>query len=246
MAHSSGLPCHVTATDLHRPKGATTVNRNANLLATVASGNVQTLRIADPDGEPCCILTALGSHVMNPGGHLLLQFDFPSSWVPCHQVSACLQGEEIALYEDGSTNKTKTLLLDTAYEMVEPGYTERVSLSLFLPLDCPCTVLTDLVKMSVQCRIDLACEKSDGGYTNLLFRLPVKVAHSPTADEANGNDFNDEDVNATPLDEIVLGAEALSFIEKNSRKPGSFVTRDIRKDLVVLSLQMVEACGLET
>jgi hypothetical protein len=184
---------------------------------------------------------------MNPGGHLLLQFDFPSSWVPCHQVSACLQGEEIALYEDGSTNKTKTLLLDTAYEMVEPGYTERVSLSLFLPLDCPCTVLTDLVKMSVQCRIDLACEKSDGGYTNLQFRLPVKVAHSPTADEANnGNDYNDEDANTTPLDEIVLGAEALSLIEKDSRKPGSFVTRDIRKDLVVLSLQMVEACGLET
>lgn len=246
MAHSSGLPCHVTATDLHQPKGATTVNRNANLLATVASGNVQTLRIADPDGEPCCILTALGSQVMNPGGHLLLQFDFPSSWVPCHQVSACLQGEEIALYEDGSTNKTKTFLFDTAYEVVESAYTERASLSLYLPLDCPCTVLTDLLKVSVQCRIDLACEKSDGGYSNLQFHLPIKVAHSPMADEANGNEFDDEDVNETPLDEIVFGAEALSLVEKDHTKPTSFKTRDIRKDLKVLSLQMVEVCGLQT
>ena len=245
MAHSSGMPCHVTATDLHRPKGTTTVNRNANLLATVASGNVQTLRIADPDGEPCCILTALGSQVMNPGGHLLLQFDFPSSWVPCHQVSACLQGEEIALYEDGSTNKTKTFLFDMAYEVVESGCTERVSLSLHLPLDCPCTVFTDLVKVTVQCRIDIAVEKSDGGYSNLQFHLPCRVAHSPTADETNEEDF-DEDVSATPLDEIVFGAEALSLIEKDSTKAGSFVTRDIRKDLKVLSLQMVKACGMET
>ena len=183
---------------------------------------------------------------MNPGGHLLLQFDFPSSWVPCHQVSACLQGEEIALYEDGSTNKTRTLLLDTAYEMVETGYTERASLSLYLPLDCPCTVLTDLVKMAVQCRIDLACEKVDGGYSNLQFHLPLKVAHSPTADEVNGTDFGDEDVNSAPLDEIVFGAEALSLIEKDTTKPSSFVTKDIRKDLKILSLRMVESCGLET
>jgi hypothetical protein len=161
-------------------------------------------------------------------------------------VSACLQGEEIALYEDGSTNKTRTLLLDTAYEMVESGYTERVSLSLYLPLDCPCTILTDLVKMSVQCRIDLACEKAEGGYSNLQFHLPIKVAHSPTADEANGNDFDDEDVTGTPLDEMVFGTEALSLIEKDPLKPSSFVTRDIRKDLKVLSLYMVEVCELET
>jgi hypothetical protein len=247
MAHSSGLPCHVTASELHRPKGQTTVNRNANLLAMVASGNVQTLRIADPDGEPCCILTALGSQVMNPGGHLLLQFDFPSTWVPCHQVSACLQGEEIALYEDGSTNKTRTLLMDTAYEMVESGYTERVSLSLYLPLDCPCTVLTDLVKMTVQCRIDLACEKAEGGYSNLQFHLPIKVAHSPAADEGKGgSDFDDDDVTGTPLDELVFGTEALSHIDRDPLKASSFVTRDIRKDLKVLSLHMVEACELET
>lgn len=247
MAHSSGLPCHVTGTDLNRPKGATTVNRNANLLATVSSGNVQTLRIADPDGDPCCIMTALGAQVLNPGGHLLLQFDFNSAWLPCYQVSACLQGEEIALYEDGSTNKTKTLLLDTAYEMVETGYTERVSLSLHLPLDCPCTLLTDIVQMTVQCRIDIAVEKSGGGYSNLQFRLPCKVAHSPTADEAaHQREFDDEDVHGMPLDEVVFGAEALSMIEKDSTKPSSFVTRDIRKDLKVLSLQMVEACGLET
>lgn len=244
MAHSAGLPCHVSATDIYRPKGATTVNRNVSLLSTIAKGNVQTLRIADPTGQPCCILTALGSQVMNPGGHLLLQFDFPSSWVPCHQVSVCLQGEEVALYEDGSTNRTRAFLLDTAHELVESGYTERVSLNLYVPLDCPCTIRTDLVKITVQCRIDISV--GNGSYTNLQFHLPCTVAHSPTDDETTTENEFDDDVAETPLDELVLGANALSVVEKDSRKPASFQTKDIRRDLKVLSLQMVDACGLVT
>jgi hypothetical protein len=238
MAHSAGLPCHVSATDLYRPKGATTVNRNVNLLSTIAKGNVQTLRIADPSGEPCCILTALGCQVVNPGGHLLLQFDFPPAWVPCHQVSVCLQGEEVALYEDGSTNRTRAFLLDTAHEMVESGHTERISLNLHVPLDCPCTIRTDLVKITAQCRIDISV--GNGAYTNLQFHLPCTVAHAPMADETNENQF-DDDVAETPLDELVYGADALCVVEKDSSKPASFQTKDIRRDLKVLSLQMVDA-----
>lgn len=235
MAHSAGLPCHVNATDIYRPKGATTVNRNVNLLSTIAKGNVQTLRIADPSGQPCCILTVLGSQVMNPGGHLLLQFDFPPSWVPCHQVSVCLRGEEVALYEDGSTKRTRAFLLDTANELVESGYTERVSLNLHVPLDCPCTFRTDLVKITVQCRIDISVGK--GGTTNLQFHLPCTVAHSPADDEPTENEC-DDDVAETPLEELML--------EEDSRTLPIFQTKDIRRDLKVLSLQMVDACGLVT
>lgn len=269
MAHSAGLPCHVSATDIYRPRGATTVNRNVNLLSTIQKGNVQTLRIADPHGMPCCILTALGSQVMNPGGHLLLQFDFPStttsSWVhhiPCHYVSVCLQGEEVALYEDGSTNRTRAFMLDTAYQVVESGYTERVSLNVHVPLDCPCTIRTDLVKITVQCRIDISVG-TNGNYTNLQFHLPCTVAHSPTEDEMSmENEFGDnDDVADTPLEELILGTTAtttatpdddallLSVVEKDSWKQpttSSFQTRDIRRDLKVLSLQMVDACGLVT
>jgi hypothetical protein len=249
MAHSAGLPCHVSATDIYRPKGATTVNRNANLLSTIAKGNVQTLRIADPSGHPCCILTALGCQVVNPGGHVLLQFDFPSSsssssWIACHQVSVCLQGEEVALYEDGSTNRTRAFLLDTAHELVESGYTERVSLNLHVPLDCPCTVRTDLVKITCTCRIDMSVGDNSGGYTNLQFHLPCTVAHSPTEnDEHEFDDDDNDDAETTPLDEFILDAP-LSVVETDSRKPASFQTNDIQRDLKVLSLQMVETCGL--
>jgi hypothetical protein len=101
--------------------------------------------------------------------------------------------------------------------------------------------------MTVQCRIDLACEKAEGGYSNLQFHLPIKVAHSPAADEGKGgSDFDDDDVTGTPLDELVFGTEALSHIDRDPLKASSFVTRDIRKDLKVLSLHMVEACELET
>jgi hypothetical protein len=82
----------------------------------------------------------------------------------------------------------------------------------------------------------------NGSYTNLQFHLPCTVAHSPTDDETTENDF-DDDVAETPLDELILGA-ADAVDENDSRKSAGFPTNDIRRDLKVLSLQMVDACGL--
>ena len=134
-------------------------------------------------GQKCCNLTIVGGRVMHPGDKVLLHFDFlvileeevplpngddivgdskvdqHSSPLRCYGESACLFGEERAIGIDGVTKRrTRYNVFDTASAEVEHGYTDEVSLSLKLPSsfdNCPVTLTTDLVEVTVTCRIDV-------------------------------------------------------------------------------------------
>lgn len=241
MAHSTGLPTYLSATELHRPRGQMTVNRHVGLGSVAGRGDIKSLRVSNPKGEPCVLLTIMGSSLLNPGSRMLLQFDFPKGWVPCCQVSACLEGEEMAIYEDGSLHRTRSYQFDTAHELIQADCTDRVSLTLLLPLDCPCTLHTDLVKISVECRIDITVEQPDGNYMNLRLNLPCFVAHGATAEV---DDEVDTLASLAPLDELIFGDEASTLVDDDYRSPSSFRTKDIQKELSALSLRMAEKFNL--
>mmetsp|Transcript_12062 Transcript_12062/g.18658 ORF Transcript_12062/g.18658 Transcript_12062/m.18658 type:complete len:553 (+) Transcript_12062:16-1674(+) len=255
VAHSVGLPCHISATELDRPEGQITVNRNVGLCSTISRGNVQTLRVADQFGTPCCMLTAIGASITSPGGRIVLHFDFPginvendgsntNTWLRCQQVSCCLEGEEVATREDGSRKKSRSFLFDTAHEVVEIGFTERISLDLALPLDCPCTVKTDLLDISLRCTVDLTVEQSDGGggYSNLRLELPCKIVHSAYADELENETDDDLNKNAS-LEKLMLGSTNES-LDTERQQLNQLRTNDILDDLKILSIRMIDNCGL--
>jgi len=219
LAHSNGLPCHLSATEIHRPKGQLVVQQSYNHNHNNHNNNnnnyydVQTLRVSNTRGRPVCILTIVGSQTLSPGSRVHLQWDFPKQfrqpqkqqpynhrdnnnnnndnngdrddvrWIPCYQVCACLQGEEYAIYEDGSKKRTQSFLFDTCHEWVEPGVTDRVSKTLWLSSSSggggsdgaegsvashfeggapPCDLKTDVMEVSTWCRIDIAvCEQEE-------------------------------------------------------------------------------------
>lgn len=239
MAHSTGLPFHITVDEMYEARGQVTVNRHTSFKAK--SKDIQTLRVADPHGRPCCILTVIGSVCMYPGGRLLFQMDFPISgdtWLPCYQVSASLQGEELAVYEDKTQRRARSYVFDTHHEVVEFGCTERLTFSLLLPLDCPYSLQSDMVKVGIICALDLTVGNFNGGYTNLRLELPIKVIHAPTADEM------DRDEQELPsLQELLYGSDVP--IETDPRNSCTFPTRDIQKDMKILSYLLVDSCGLK-
>jgi len=241
MAHSSGLPCHVSTDEIYAPQGRVSINRHASLSSRLHGGswnNNKTLRVADPRGRLCCVLTAMGvSPCLYPGSNILLQLDFPTQGfeVACHQVSACLEGQEMAFGGGAPPRRTRSYLFDTAHERVEMGTTERVSLHLSLPLDGPCTLETDLVKVTTTCRIDLTVEDAttsanNNKYSNLRLDLPIQVLHGPTAEEM------EEEEEGT--------LERQGFLTPSQESSNDFVTTDILKELKILSLLWVEQWGL--
>ena len=145
-------------------------------------------------GQKCCNLTIVGGRVMHPGDKVLLHFDFldrqeeevpspngdnaggdskvdqPPPPLRCYGVSACLYGEERAIGIDGVTKRrTRYNVFDTSNAEVEHGYTDAVSLSLKLPSsfdNCPVTLTTDLVEVTVTCRIDVTVG-NDGGRSSV-------------------------------------------------------------------------------
>jgi len=115
---------------------------------------------------------------------------------------------------------------------------------LALPLDCPCTIKTDLLDISLRCTIDLTVEKSDGGdgYSNLRLELPCKIVHSAFADELENE--TDDDLNQTAsLEELMLGANDES-LDTEHQQLNPFKTNNILGDLKILSIRMVDNCGL--
>jgi hypothetical protein len=256
MAHSSGLPCHLTATELHKLDGQLTVQRHGaalyrNLSRHHLQRDVQTVTVSDPvTGRTACVLTLSGANALHPGSRLSLKFDFPvrgdssdgSGWIPCYQVSACLQGQEAALTGTGSRKRARTHLFHAEHEAVDPAATECVCLDLLLPLTAPCCVRTAHVEISVQCLIDIAVGNAAGsGYRNLRLEIPCHVSHGPTAWEQTEGD-EDADAGAVdPFEELFEAAERKS---DDPSDPRSFESRDIREELKILSLSMAERCGL--
>lgn len=254
MAHSSGLPCAITASDLHQLGGQLTVNRHGSSLyrhvrPPTTAGHLQTLRVADPSGAPVCVLTMIGISPLSPGSRILLKFDFPlgnsapsesAACVPCHQVSACLQGEESVVRRDGSRVRTRTHLWDTAHEYVDPHCTERTCLHLLLPPDAPCTLETDIMAIAIWCTVDVSVSKAGGtGFQNLRLEIPCRVLHGVAAFERP--DDGDDAAQRTPSLGEFMGCEPSS----DAKDPSSFYSKDIAEDLRILSLSMADKCGLK-
>jgi hypothetical protein len=171
MAHSNGWPSHLSATELHRPKGQMTVVQRTR------RDDVQTLRVANSQGKSVCVVTVIGGAKLTPGSQIHLQWDFADdAQIPCHQVAACLMGEELAVHEDGSTTRTQSYVFDTCHEWVDPGITQRVSKTMLLSMDAPCGLCTDIVDLSIQCQIDITIKEKEE-YNNLRLQLPCQVVH---------------------------------------------------------------------
>jgi hypothetical protein len=214
MAHSSGLSCHLTASELHQPTGQLTVNRHgAALFRHVRRRDprhLQTMKIADPaTNQPVCVLTIVGASRLSPGSRLILKLDFPKrqsllspsspngteegEWLSCYQASACLQGEEVAIHMNGTRKKARSLLLATAHENIDPLCTECACLPLMLPLDTPCSIQTSILEISIVIRVDITVgNATSDGYRNLQLEIPCFVMHGTSAYEEQENDGEEE------------------------------------------------------
>jgi hypothetical protein len=267
VAHSSGLACHLTASELHQPTGQLTVHRHgAALFRHVRRHDprhLQTMRIADPESDlNVCVLTIVGASRLSPGSRLVLKLDFPrrqaasaanvggGDWLSCYQASACLQGEEVVIQLNGSRKKARSLLLATAHERIDPVCTECACLPLMLPLDAPCSIQTNILEISISIRVDITVGNAKGdGYRNLQLEIPCRVVHGTSAYEEQENEGEEERpraflANRGGDDDDANDATAAAAQPFDSRDPHNFPTHDIHEDLKILSLAMAEQCGL--
>eukprot|EP00978_Attheya_sp_CCMP212_P003821 scaffold8102_cov53-Attheya_sp.AAC.1 len=256
MAHPRGLPCHVPVTALHEPAQISARRRFRH-----GDTAVQTLRVTSNDnGRPCCLLSMVGLSTLYPGGQVLLQFDFTPALVlgnendnnnaeeqqkmlPCFQVCACLEGEELAIQRasggmevgEGATRRTRYNVFDSAHERVEPGYTDTISMTFILPLDAPCTLQTDIVQVLVRCKVDLTVGRMENdkvvGYDTLQLEVPCQVVHQ----EPQENDIETADDEDDPDDLLS------ELFESDAGTEPKFATRDIRTDLLMLSKHMIRS-----
>lgn len=271
MAHSIGLPCHLSSMDINRPKGQMTVR--APLDPRLDQRDMQTIRVSTTEGRPVCLLTVVGSQNLKPDSRIQLQWDFPSTeqqglcdnadghthehklvldHAPCYQVAACLQGEEHAVYEDGTTRRTKSFLLDTCHEYVMPEVTETVTKTLWLDGSrmggdrFPCSLTTDIMELSVWCQVDITVLEdnpennkstaiSTSNYSNLSLNIPVRIRHYlENEDEV----IEQQENRVAPLSEL-LGLPCHTKIGHGT----DFPTGDILMDLKTLSLKVEEVVG---
>jgi hypothetical protein len=247
VAHASGLPTQLTATELNQFDGQYTVNRQGSALYRNVRG-VQSMRVEDPNsGRPACVLTIIGSpSQLHPGSRLTLKLDFPrmvqdESWIPCYQASACLQGEEVAISGKGTRKRARRHLFSTAHEQIDHT-TECVPLNLLLPETAPCTVTTAAVDISVQCLVDIAVGTTKGdGFRNLRLEIPCHVVHAVSDWERKGEDECEDSLGARVFQELFE-----SRIERSSdpTDSSSFRSNDIQDELKILSLLMADTCGL--
>lgn len=289
LAHSNGLPCHLSATEIHRPKGQLMVVQNHCLVQQYQRNNdLQTLRVSNTSGQPVCVLTVIGSQSMCPGSCIHLQWNFPTKydqtrdlsllqnggghrdndgWIPCHQVCACLQGEEFAIYEDKSKKRTQSFLFDTCHEWVDPGVTDRVSKTLWLSSSGdgsygntshfeggapPCDLKTDVMEVSTWCQVDITVREKQN---NSAHNNPIPTDGSGGGGYQNlslripcrvrlRNSANDEQEEHDRMEQQVQPLNELLNIGNENI---AFPTNDIRSDLKTLSLTMDElVCGEES
>jgi hypothetical protein len=282
VAHSTGLPGAITSLELNQWGGQLTVNRHGCSMFRNVRNRLQTFRIADPSGSPVCVLTTMGLTPLCPGSRFILKFDFPIHhhhhhhnpataesaelpWVPCYQVSACVQGEEAAVRvgygsDSRARQRAKSTIYDVAHEPVDPDCSERVCLHLVLPPDAPCTIDSDLVCISTWCTIDVAVgaattaknKKSGGGggddgYQNLRLEIPIRVVHPVAAYERRDEEGEDPRRTTPEIDDL-MGYRAVSDDGNDDgldyRDAITFRRKDIAEELKILSLVVADRCGL--
>ena len=232
------------------------------------SSDVKSLRIVNEDGIPCCVLTLVGTATMRPGGRAVIRCDFAEDvllrtgkrsssvggddedeqngrrssstdrLLPCYRVSAFLRGEECALNEDGTSRRTRSYAFDASHCRVEPGCTDSVSLNVGLPLSCPISMHTDLVKVATTCKIVLTVKKDvspgSGGSNNseganqydfLTLEMPCEVVHGFGEEEEDADAGEHKHDGMAPIRRHPVGNGG-----------SNFAVGDIMTDLKVLTM----------
>lgn len=247
-AHSNFLSCYVSASTYAR-KPQIGVS-STSLCSTMTIRDIRYLRMTNADGHPACLLQAVGSRVMLPGGKMLLQFDFNPeellsvsvrdsddvAILKCLQIGACLRGEEVACH--GTTRVvTRTYILDICHAYIDSDV-DTISMTLGLPLDSPCSLSTELVEISIVCRIELTVERmkteTSGRYPYdiLTLDLPVEVVETKI--------FQEEE-NSTGEQHMLHTPNSYAHEEQIHRIP-----QDLLNDLTMLSIRMLDAVVVES
>ena len=201
VAHPTSYPISLSSTYVAEPWCTSVQRVNGGWDHT----NVRSIMMAE-NGYKCAILTIIGGVIMVPGEKILLHFEFVQDDesvvsddgntctvkrenLECHMVSACLQGEEVAIGMDGSQKKTRSYVFDTAYTEIDPFCTRSVSLNLSLPMDCPISLNTDLVKIDVNCRVDMTVNMPNSdSFKFLTVQFPCQVVNDSIFDQPEVND----------------------------------------------------------
>ena len=233
-----------------------------------AEKRTSTHRIVDGKGSFCGLMTLVGiGGPLLPGTRLGIRVRFPidendegcngAKIIPCHRVCCALVGEEYAIFEnsDQSTGadsqpnkgvkkrvKTRSYVFDSKYELVESGYTEAISMGLLLPFDCPVTVKTDLVEVSISLKIEFTT--SDNGiekkFSTIRLDLPCTVVHVDSEDESIDEDGNIHTSSIHTMQQF--------WNDNTNNEISGFDDTDIQDDLKALSLRMVKqkSCDADT
>lgn len=244
VAHSSGLPTHMTASDLYLGfPGQWTVHRRVYSHPK----HVHSIKVTDPTSDrSVCILTLLGSSPhLHPGRCLVVKLDFPtvdsqSNWLSCFQASACLQSEESSIHRiNGSRQRARRLILDTAHQEIDPSTTESISLHLLVPVTAPCNLQTESIEIITTCLVDLSVASNTGKneFQNLRLEIPFRVTHAV----ADWETINEEE------DSYTQHKLYHDIARQNSNQPTvihNFRYDDIVDELKLLSFSMADKCGL--
>lgn len=230
-----------------------------------AEERTSTHRIEDENGGLCAMMTLIGfGGPLSLGTRLGVYVRFPCSYddtfvgkrvIACHRVCCALVGEEYAVHEvSGGDNpqrrkirvKTRHYVFDSAYEMVEFGYTEAISMGLVLPLNCPVTVKTDLVEVTVVFKVEFTVSRTAGlssvageyasnrvDYRVIQLDLPCEVVNCSGESGNYFRDDSDEGVQTTST-----GMQK-NWKSHNERHTEGVDDIDIHAELNVLSTRML-------
>ena len=278
VAHSKSLPTLISSTDVSTKLSQIHVIANPPIRSILsrrtAEQRTSTHTIQDNKGGLCGWMTLIGfGGPFSPGTRLSVVVDFPNSYsddygstkiIGCHRVCCGLVGEEYAVCETGvaatgthaSTTvkrKTRSYVFDSAYEIVEFGHTNRISMGLLLPSHCPITVKTDLVEVTVTLKVEFTVDRasfitdtigennsSSGGKDLselgvISLDLPCEVVHSGIGLNEDPED-NDEE------GDKIMSSSASSAWRGDNTEEDIFDESDI-PDLAVLSLEMIKNFG---
>ncbi|KAL7539401.1 hypothetical protein ACHAXR_011869 [Thalassiosira sp. AJA248-18] len=274
IAHSAALPTYISSTE-DSDATPTQINVVANPPACdivsrrTAEQRTSTHRIEDGQGCLCGLMTLIGiGGPLVPGTRLGIRIRFPiydddensngAGVIPCHRVCCALVGEEYAIFEGASTSaaadnpqkrknrvKSRSYVFDSAYEMVDFGYTEGISMGLVLPLDCPVTVKTDLVEVTVMLKVEFTVSRAatsshmsdegvagsdQGRYSTIRLDLPCEVVHGGC-----GWDGYPEEGEENERPESVIRTMQQFWLNNDDKREGNgFDDTDIQNDLKML------------
>ena len=236
-----------------------------------AEQRTSTHRIQDGEGGYCGSMTLIGiGGPLVPGTRLGIRVRFPiyeddeisngAGIIPCHRLCCALVGEEYAIFEGSSMSagvdnlhnkkrvKTRSYVFDSKCELVEFGYTEGISMALVLPLDCPVTVKTDLVEVTVMLKVEFTVSRAaingsdkgiqirdQGEFRLIRVDLPCEVVHGNEGSSSlGGGDEEDER-------HVSLSRTMQQFWNNsNETYDDGFEDIDIQTDLKLLSLRVKE------